>query len=41
MFVHFRAIPATGFRNLQEGQKVGFKVAQGQKGLHADEAAPA
>jgi cold shock protein len=37
VFVHFRAIQGTGFRSLQEGQKVSFKVVQGQKGLQADE----
>ena len=41
VFVHFRAIQGTGFRTLQEGQKVSFKVVQGQKGLQADEVAPA
>ena len=37
LFVHFRAIMGTGFKSLQEGQKVSFKVAQGQKGLQAEE----
>jgi CspA family cold shock protein len=37
VFVHFRAITGTGFKTLQEGQKVSFKVTQGQKGLQADE----
>ncbi|MBS0590361.1 MAG: cold-shock protein [Proteobacteria bacterium] len=41
VFVHFRAIQGTGFRTLQEGQKVSFKVVQGQKGLQADEVNPA
>jgi cold shock protein len=41
VFVHFRAIQGTGFRTLQEGQKVSFKVVQGQKGLQADEVGPA
>ena len=41
VFVHFRAIQGTGFRTLQEGQKVSFKVVQGHKGLQADEVAPA
>ena len=41
VFVHFRAIQGTGFRTLQEGQKVSFKVVQGQKGRQADEVAPA
>ncbi len=37
LFVHFRSIQGTGFKSLQEGQKVTFKVVQGQKGLQADE----
>jgi len=37
VFVHFRSITGAGFRTLQEGQKVSFKVVQGQKGLQADE----
>lgn len=37
VFVHFRAIQGTGFRSLAEGDKVSFKVVQGQKGLQADE----
>ena len=41
VFVHFRAITGTGFKTLQEGQKVTFKVVQGQKGLQAEEVAPA
>jgi CspA family cold shock protein len=41
VFVHFRAIQGTGFRTLQEGQKVSFKIIQGQKGLQADEVTPA
>jgi cold shock protein len=37
LFVHFRALQGNGFKSLQEGQKVSFKVVQGQKGLQADE----
>lgn len=37
VFVHFRAINGSGFRTLQEGQKVSFKVVQGQKGLQAED----
>ena len=37
LFVHFRSIQGTGFKSLKEGQKVTFKVVQGQKGLQADE----
>src|SRR6201982_3746620 len=41
VFVHFRAIQGNGFRTLWEGQRVSFKVVQGQKGRQADEVAPA
>lgn len=41
VFVHFRSIQGTGFKSLQEGQKVTFKVVQGQKGLQADDVKPA
>jgi CspA family cold shock protein len=37
VFVHFRAISGTGFKTLQEGQKVSFRVVQGQKGLQAED----
>lgn len=37
VFVHFRAIQAEGHRSLRDGQKVEFTVAQGQKGLQAEE----
>jgi cold shock protein len=40
VFVHFRAIVGNGFKSLQEGQQVTFKVVQGQKGLQADEVQP-
>ena len=40
LFVHFRAIQGTGFKSLQEGQKVTFKVVKGQKGMQADEVQP-
>ena len=40
VFVHFRAIQGTGFKTLQEGQKVSFKVVQGKKGLQADQVTP-
>ena len=41
VFVHFRAITGTGFKTLQEGQKVSFRVVQGQKGLQEEEVTPA
>lgn len=36
VFVHFRAITGSGFRTLQEGQRVSFNVTQGPKGAQAD-----
>ena len=35
VFVHFSAIQDSGFRTLQEGQRVSFEVQQGQKGPEA------
>ena len=35
VFVHYSAIKAEGFRNLEEGQKVEFEVEQGNKGPQA------
>jgi CspA family cold shock protein len=37
LFVHFRSIQGSGFKTLQEGQKVTFNVVKGQKGLQADQ----
>lgn len=37
VFVHFSAIVADGYRNLEEGQRVEFTVEQGPKGLQAAE----
>lgn len=35
-FVHYSAIAGTGFRTLQEGEKVEFDLVQGQKGPAAE-----
>lgn len=35
VFAHFSAIQASGYRSLEEAQKVEFDVEQGQKGLQA------
>jgi len=35
VFAHFSAIQASGYRSLEENQKVEFDVEQGQKGLQA------
>jgi CspA family cold shock protein len=36
IFVHHSAIEATGFRTLEENQKVEYTASQGTKGLQAD-----
>jgi CspA family cold shock protein len=35
VFVHFSNIQGTGYRTLEQGQKVEFDVAQGRKGEEA------
>jgi len=35
VFVHYSAISGSGFRTLDEGQRVAFEVTQGPKGLQA------
>ena len=40
VFVHFSAITGTGYRNLEQGQKVEFEVTEGQKGLQASNVTP-
>jgi CspA family cold shock protein len=37
VFVHYRNIRAEGFRTLREGQRVEFMIAQGPKGLQAED----
>ena len=37
VFAHFRQIVGDGFRSLSEGDRVEFKVTQGQKGPQAEE----
>jgi len=37
VFVHYSAISATGYRTLQEGQKVEFSLVQADKGLQAQD----
>ena len=36
LFAHFSEIQSSGFKSLQEGQKVSFEVVKGPKGLQAD-----
>ncbi|GGS17534.1 MULTISPECIES: cold-shock protein [Actinokineospora] len=37
VFAHFSAIQATGYRSLEENQRVEFEVVQGPKGPQADQ----
>ncbi|MCH7504032.1 cold shock domain-containing protein [PVC group bacterium] len=37
VFVHFKAISGDGYKSLEEGQKVEFTVAEGEKGLQAQD----
>jgi CspA family cold shock protein len=37
VFVHFRSIDGEGYRTLNEGQAVEFKLVEGPKGLQAEE----
>jgi len=40
VFVHYSAIATSGYRTLDEGQKVEFDVTQGQKGPQAENVRP-
>ncbi|GAB3703812.1 cold-shock protein [Mariniluteicoccus flavus] len=40
VFVHFSAIESTGFRSLDEGQRVEFETTQGPKGPQAEKVRP-
>jgi CspA family cold shock protein len=40
VFVHFSAIAASGFKTLDEGQKVEFTIEKGPKGLQAADVRP-
>ncbi len=37
VFVHYSAIEGSGYRSLEEGQRVEFVVVEGQKGLQAQD----
>jgi len=36
VFVHYKSIAGTGYRSLEEGDRVQFEVGQGPKGLQAN-----
>ena len=40
VFAHFCQITGDGFKSLAEGQRVEFKVTQGQKGPQAEDIRP-
>jgi cold shock protein len=40
VFVHFSAIASSGYRSLNENQKVEFETTQGQKGPQAENVRP-
>jgi len=40
VFAHFSAIQGSGFKTLNEGQQVEFRITQGQKGPQAEEIVP-
>src|SRR5271156_543025 len=40
LFAHFSAIVSSGFKSLQEGQKVSFEVTKGPKGKQASNIQP-
>lgn len=40
VFVHYSAIQSSGYRTLEEDQRVEFEVTQGQKGPQADQVRP-
>ena len=35
VFVHYSAITGSGYKSLEEGQRVAFEITQGQKGPQA------
>ncbi|MCW2946247.1 MAG: cold-shock protein [Actinoallomurus sp.] len=40
VFVHYSAIAASGFRSLEDNQRVEFEVVQGDRGPQADQVRP-
>jgi CspA family cold shock protein len=40
VFVHFSAIQSSGYRSLDENQRVEFEITQGQKGPQAENVRP-
>lgn len=40
VFAHYSAIQSSGYRSLEENQRVEFEVSQGPKGLQAENIRP-
>ncbi|GGX67518.1 cold-shock protein [Streptomyces hiroshimensis] len=40
VFVHYSAVQASGYRSLEENQRVEFEVTQGERGPQADQVHP-
>ncbi len=40
VFVHYSAITTSGFRSLEDNQRVEFEVVQGDRGPQADQVRP-
>ena len=40
VFVHYSAIQSSGYRSLDEGQRISFDIEQGQKGPQAANVSP-
>ena len=40
VFAHYSAIQTSGFRSLDENQRVEFEITQGQKGMQAENIRP-
>jgi cold shock protein len=36
LFVHYSGISGSGFRSLEEGQRVSYEATQGNKGMQAE-----
>jgi CspA family cold shock protein len=40
VFVHYSAITSSGYRSLEEDQRVSFSITQGPKGPQAEQVSP-
>jgi cold shock protein len=40
LFVHYSGITGSGYRSLEEGQKVSYEATRGKKGMQAENVSP-